>query len=434
MGLSFLMRSKMSDLILKSHQSKTVTQYIARQPIFNADKRLFAYELLYRESTDNVFPAGTSDDQATSRLFFNALLLMGVEQLTAHQLAFINLSTDAILNDFPKLLEPHSAVIEIIERATSLPEISYRVKQLKQEGYIFALDDYDGSDKWREILPLMDFIKLEVDPSIGKTQAMIKKLKHRFPHIKVIVERIESYTEFEQLKAAGCDLFQGYFFAKPELLSYGSVDPCKVTVLELLSCTAKADIDFDIVHKKIATDVGLTARILRLVNSRSVRAQTITSISQAVIYLGEDAIRQFVRVLALTELGNDKPQELTKLGLTRAKFIAVLLEPYGKGISDQGYLVGLLSVLDAILDKELGTVANELSLGDDLLSALLLCEGVLGNSLQLVKAIEREQWAEVLLLLKKILPESGISAVFKAMYDARAYADDVYKSLSSVTD
>jgi len=425
----------MSELSMEGNKSQSMTQYIARQPIFNADRSLYAYELLYRESSVNVFPVGTSDGQATGRLFFNALMLMGLEKLTGFQPAFINLSTDAILDDFPKLLQPRSAVIEIVERATSIPKVVSRVKQLKQEGYLFALDDYDGTEKWQDILPLMDFIKLEVTQPIIKTNMMIKKLKRSFPETTIIVERIETYEDFKQLKAAGCDLFQGYFFAKPELLSFGNVEPSKVAVLELLNCTAQTDLNFDAIQQRVAKDIGLTARILKLVNARiSNSQQTIRSISQAVIYLGEDAIRQFVRVLALSELGNDKPQELTKLGLTRAKFIALMLEPGGKNLAEQGYLVGLLSVLDAILDMELDIIAKEFSLGSELSSALLNFNGMQGASLQLVEAMEEEQWQTAHELLMMIRPASKMDVVFQAMYDARAYADEVFASLSSVTD
>ncbi len=425
----------MSELSMECNKGQIVTQYIARQPIFNADKSLYAYELLYRESLDNVFPVGTSDGQATGRLFFNALMLMGIEKLTGFQPAFINLSTDAILGDFPKLLQPRSAVIEIVERATSIPKIVNRIKRLKQEGYQFALDDYDGADKWQAILPFMDFIKLEVSQPIIKTNMMIKKLKRSFPDTTIIVERIESYEDFKQIKAAGCDLFQGYFFAKPEVLSFGNIEPSKVTVLELLSCTAQTELNFDAIQQRVAKDIGLTARILKLVNARASNTQqTISSISQAVIYLGEDAIRQFVRVLALSELGNDKPQELTKLGLTRAKFISVMLEPGGKELTEQGYLIGLLSVLDAILDMKLDLIAKEFSLGTELSSALLNFKGMQGASLQLAKAIEEEQWQLASELLLMIRPASKMEIVFQAMYQARAYADEVFASLSSVTD
>ncbi|MDQ9093366.1 EAL domain-containing protein [Pseudoalteromonas haloplanktis] len=407
-----------------------VTQYIARQPIFDADTGLYAYELLYRDSINNAFPVGTTDGQATGRLFFNALMLIGIDKLTANHRAFINLSTDALLEDFPKLLQPSSAVIEIVERADNIAKVTKRVKSLKQEGYRFALDDYDGDVKWEPLLGLVDYIKLEVEEPIIKTNMLLKKLKRRFPDVKIIVERIETHEQFTLLKSAGCDYFQGFFFARPEMLTYHNVEPSKLAVFDLLRCTSRSDLNFDEVHQRVAKDVGLTARILKLVNARS-KSQNlvITSISQAVIYLGEDAIRQFVRVLALSELGVDKPSELTKLGLTRAHFMLLMLQPGGQEMSEQGYLVGLMSVLDAILNMELDVIAQEFRLGDELSSALLNFNGMLGATLKLARAVEEDNWPLAEKLLETIRPASEIEVVYNAMLSARQYGDDVLASI-----
>lgn len=407
-----------------------VTQYIARQPIFNADTSVYAYELLYRDSINNVYPVGTSDEQATGRLFFNALMLIGIDKLAANQCAFINLSTESLLDDFPKLLQPNSAVIEIVERTINIDAVAKRVRALKQEGYIFALDDYDGDEKWEPLLGLVDYIKLEAEEPLIKTNMMLKKLKRRFPSVKVIVERIETHEQFMLLKSAGCDYFQGFFFARPEMLTYHNVEPSKLAVFDLLRCTSRPDLDFNEVHKRFARDVGLTARILRLVNARSNNENlVITSIAQAVIYLGENTIRQFIRVLALSELGADKPSELTKLGLIRAQFMVLMLNPGGKEIVERGYLVGLMSVLDAILNMELGAIAKEFCLGDDLSSALLCYNGMLGATLQLARAVEEDNWQLAGQLLETIRPASEIELVYKAMLEARQYADEVLASI-----
>ncbi|MBB1508067.1 MAG: EAL and modified HD-GYP domain-containing signal transduction protein [Pseudoalteromonas rhizosphaerae] len=409
---------------------KLVTQYIARQPIFDAETGIYAYELLYRDSINNAFPIGTTDGQATGRLFFNALMLIGINKLTANQRAFINLSSDALLDDFPKLLQPDSAVIEIVERADNIDKVTSRVTTLKKDGYTFALDDYDGDEKWEPLLHLVDYIKLEVEEPIIKTNMLLKKLKRRFPDVKIIVERIETHEQFMLLKSAGCDYFQGFFFARPEMLSYHNVEPSKFAVFDLLRCTSRPDLDFDEVHQRVAKDVGLTARILKLVNARSGNQNlVITSISQAVIYLGEDAIRQFVRVLALSELGVDKPSELTKLGLTRAHFMQLMLEPGGKEMSQRGYLVGLMSVLDAILNMELDVIAKEFCLGDDLSSALLNFNGMLGATLQLARAVEEDNWPLAVKLLETIRPASPIDVIYNAMLVARQYGDEVLASI-----
>ena len=420
----------MSNTKITKTMPTMVTQYIARQPIFNAEKGIFAYKLLYRDSVNNVFPAGTSDGQATGRLFFNALMLIGLEKLTAKQYAFINLSSDALLEDFPRLLQPSSAVIEIVERANNIEKVTHRVKSLKGEGYTFALDDYDGDEKWEPLLELVDYIKLEVEEPIIKTNMALKKLKRRFPGLKIIVERIETHEQFLSLKNAGCDLFQGFFFARPEMLTYQNVEPSKLAVFDLLRCTSRLDLNFDEIQQRIAKDVGLTARILKLVNARSEsKSLVITSISQAVIYLGEDAIRQFVRVLALSELGVDRPTELTKLGLIRAHFMQLMLEPGGKDMSEQGYLVGLISILDAILNIELDVIAKEFCLGDELSGALLNYNGMLGATLQLVRAVEEDNWPMAEQLLETIRPASNIEVVYNIMLSAREYGDEVLASI-----
>jgi EAL and modified HD-GYP domain-containing signal transduction protein len=410
--------------------SQSITQYVARQPIFNADKGVYAYELLYRDSSNNYFPVGTSDELATSRMFFNTLMLFGVEKITANKSAFVNLSTESLLADFPKLLDPKFAVIEIVERTELIPNIVKCVEKLKKEGYRFALDDYDGDVKWQPLLALVDYIKIEINESIAQTVIRFKELKQQNPNAKVIVERIETYKQFKLLKDAGCKYFQGYFFARPEMLSASRLDPSKITVFELLISTSKVNLCFDEIQKKVARDVSITARILKLANARSgSRSLVITSISQAVVYLGEDAIRQFVRILALSELGLDKPAELTKCALIRAKLIS-LLTGVNKELSEQGYLVGLLSLLDAILDLELGLIVQELGLDEIIAQALLSNEGLLGDCLLLARAVEKNNWQEILALLTRINPDMTHDKFNHLVLESILYADDIFESIA----
>lgn len=409
----------------------TLTQYVARQPIFDADKAVFAYELLYRNSANNAFPVGTSDEHATSRLFFNTLMLVGAEKLTAHQLAFVNLSTDALLDEFPKLLNPEHTVIEIVERTVNIAAVASRIKALKGQGYVFALDDYDGDEKWEPLLALVSYIKIEAEEPIIKTNMRVKKLKRSYPHCKIIVERIETYDQFINLRDAGCDYFQGFFFARPEMLTYSGVDPSKVTVFELLKAIAKESLCFEEIHQRVAKDVGITARILRLANARSNNSNlVITSISQAVVYLGEDVIRQFVRVLAVSDLGIDKPTELTKFALVRARLIELILAETNKNLSQQGYLVGLFSMLDAILDIELATIVKEFTLDKSITDALLMQTGLLGDCLLLAKAIETKNWAVVETQLKLVNPEIEIEKIYSFILESMLYSDDVIEVMS----
>ncbi len=410
-------------------------QYIARQAIFAPDKSVYAYELLYRNSTVNRFPAGVSDGQATGQLFYNALMLVGIERLTGGSRAFINLSCDALLSELPHLLTPGTAVIEVVERTGSLPQVCRKVAAMREQGYVFALDDYDGDAKWQALLQHVDFIKLELEEPLIKTAMRVRKMKRLYPNAKLIVERVESYEQFEHLKKAGADLFQGYFFARPEMMRFTNVQPAKAVVFELLACTLNKDIDFREVEQKVAKDLSLTARILKLANAKCANQSiVISSLNQAVVYLGEDSIRQFVRVLALSELGLDKPPELTRLGLVRAKLMELLLAPGGEDMAQQGYLVGLLSVLDAVLDISLETVVAEFSLDSQLCGALLSSAGMLGSALKLCKAMEQDQLALAEELLATIRPASPADVLFLSMYDARDYADETLSTLSKIDE
>lgn len=406
----------------KTELTKDSAQFIARQPIFDNQKKIFAYELLYRDSEANYFPQHLTDCQATGRMFFDAILLHGLDKLTNNHTAFINLSTSALILELPNLISPNQAVIEIVERTEELEDVTHFVSDMKKQGYTFALDDYDGDEKWQVVLEQVNFIKLEVEEPLMRTILQAKKLKRKYPKTKIVVERIEDNDTFKQLADAGVDYFQGYFFSKPEMMSLQNISPTKMVVLELLKLSSQSDLDFTLVQQKVAKDLSLTARVLKLANGVCGDTQ-ISSLSQAIIYLGEDLIRQFITVLALSELGQDKPSELTKLGLVRAKFINLRLEGQDHQLLNAGYLVGLVSVLDAVLDTQMDNIVKDFKLSDVCKQGLLGSKSLIGNALNLCKAIEVDDWE----LIETQLQKEGINANQLAVSYTKAlfYADDI---------
>ena len=411
--------------------TKPVTQFIARQAILDASKQIFAYELLYRDSDNNAFPVGVTDEQATGRMFFNSLILVGKDKLVANHCAFINLSDTTLLQEIPRLLKPDNLVLEIVERSQNIEELLAIVKTLRKQNYKFALDDYDKDPRWEPLLPYMSYVKLELEHPILKTTTLAKKLKRLYPKLKIVVERIETYEDYNYLQQAGVDLFQGYFFAKPEMLTHGNVEPSKLVVFDLLKSTTRPNLNFKEIESKIAKDLSLTARILKLVNAHSgLDKQEMKSISQAVVYLGEDTLRQFIRVLALSDLGVDKPSELTKFGLMRAQFMSLFLAPGGKEMAEQGYLIGLMSILGAVLDMDLNTVISEFSLDSNSSGALLNYDGLLGGALKIAMAIEENNWQAAESILVEVRPATPISSIFELAEQSRTYADDVFAVVS----
>ncbi|PKI13522.1 EAL and HDOD domain-containing protein [Colwellia sp. 12G3] len=367
-------------------------KFVARQAILDRNENVFAYELLYRNSNDNFFPINVSDDEATARIFFDSLLFFGIENLADNKKLFINLSTSSILSSLPKLIEPHNVVLEIVERTNRLDEVLHHVENLMKNQYVFALDDYGGDPKWDNLLKKVKYIKLEVEENLQHTLKRISSLKAAFPNKIIIVERIEDYESFALIKKAGADLFQGYYFTKPKLLNFKNVNPSQLTTLDLLKITLKTPLDFDALINKVEKDAALVVRLLRLSNLRCKSAnKKISSISQAVIYLGEDTIKQFVTVLALGDLGENKPSELLKLGLIRARFIELLLNS-DKKLRCKGYLLGIVSICNALIDVDLALIYKELSLSIELQEALNNQTGKLGFCFDLCLKIENSDF------------------------------------------
>jgi EAL and modified HD-GYP domain-containing signal transduction protein len=397
-------------------------QFVARQAILDRNENVFAYELLYRNSKDNYFPADVSDDEATARLFFDSLLFYGIENLANNKKLFINLSTSAILSGLPKLISPNNVVLEIIERMSKLDEVLPQVENLMQSKYVFALDDYDSDPKWNELLQKVHYIKLEVENDLALTLKQVSSLKKKYPNKLIIVERIEDYASFDLIKEAGADFFQGYYFTKPKLLNFTNANPSTVTALELLNITLKIPLDFTALIHKVEKDAALVVRLLRLSNLRCKSSnKQISSISQAVIYLGEDTIKQFVTVLSLGDLGENKPSELLKVGLVRAKFIELVLTN-DKKICDKGYLLGIVSICSALIDVDLAFIFKELSVGTEIQHALENQSGKLGHCYALCLKIECSDF----LGIKEMKTQLGLNETFIMNCYAKAltYADE----------
>ncbi|WP_462157201.1 EAL and HDOD domain-containing protein [Pseudoalteromonas sp. GB56] len=241
---------------------------------------------------------------------------------------------------------------------------------------------------------------------------------------------METHSQVQQVIAAGADFLQGYFFSVPLMLEFKNISPARQSILKLLAETLHPELDFKEISKYLGLDVSLTARVLKMANSAKTSPITICSLEQAVTYLGEDAIRRFIRILALGELGTDKPTELTKLGLMRAQLIANLIAPAGKQMVEQGYLLGLLSVLDAVLDVPIETLAQEFSLSGDLRSALLDANGMLGQALGVAYASELCQWQLAEEILQTIRPASDVQVLYRSLNHARTYCDEMMRLLS----
>ncbi|RUO25802.1 EAL domain-containing protein [Aliidiomarina minuta] len=391
--------------------------YLARQPILNRCQRLFGYELLFRDGEQNAFP-NVDDDVATARLIENSQLQHTIAELTEHKLAFINFAEGGLLSDLPRLLSPSDVVIEVLESVTPSPAVQNKLQTLKELGYRIALDDYNFDPEWQKVFPYLSIIKVDLQ---AYTYRQLQVLKHqiRGTGIALLAEKVETRQQFSDALEDGFEYFQGYFFSKPEMLKKRNISPTKAACTELLAETSREQFDFKYVTEILQRDVALSYRLLRFVNAAAFgRAKKVTSLHQAVIFLGVEEVKRFVTLAVTAALNDDKPSELIRLAITRARFCELLSQHHEHKTvnSNQAFLVGLFSLLDAMFDEELKVALNRLNLTDSIQSALVERRGALAFYLALIEQYEKANWQKVDIICKRLkvdpeqIPELYIQA------------------------
>lgn len=354
--------------------------FIGRQPIFDTKLKVVGYELLFRAGNVDAFD-GSDGDKATSQVINNALMEIGLDDIIGANPAYINFTKDLLINGIAELLPADRVVIEILETVEVDAELIVGVKKLVDAGYKIALDDFTFSDEWKPLIELAQIIKFDVmQHSIEEIKSQIKKFEGR--KLKLLAEKVETQDEYNQLKQEGFDYFQGYFFSKPDVISHQGLSSNSISLLQLLSKIQKVDIEVDEIEKLISQDVSLSYKLFRCVNSAAFGLKNnMSSIKQAVVYLGIQRLKNWVCLLAMT--GNpNKSSELIQIGLVRAKMCELIANERALPEKDSFFVVGLFSILDAILDQSLVEVLKKMPLDDNLNIALLDRDGEMGKALQ----------------------------------------------------
>jgi len=376
--------------------------YVARQPILDINKNLYAYELLFRDSFDNVFP-DINEDQATSRLIEGSEFNLGIDHLTGDTIGFINFTLDTILKKYPLMLPPTSVVIEILETVKPGKRLLETVKFLKKKGYTIALDDYEHKPVWRHFFPFIDLIKFDLKAmTLDEIEDVLKDLQD-FPDIKLLAEKVETIEEFERCKQLGFEYFQGYFFSQPELLKTRSLSPSQLILTELLSETSSNEIDLPKITGIFERDINLSYKLLRYSNSAAFKRRSeISNIKQALVVLGKHELKKFLSLLFTASVSDDKPQELLNMAMIRARFCELLSKLHGKSDPSMAFLTGMMSLIDAILDQDIEAVMKQLPLSDEIKRALVKGEGLLAEYLELAIAYEKGEWEQESLLGRRL--------------------------------
>jgi EAL and modified HD-GYP domain-containing signal transduction protein len=368
--------------------------YAARQPILNRNKELIGYELLFRDGVDNVFP-NIDGDEATTRLIEGSQFNFGLEDLTDNKPAYINFTLETLLKGYPTILGKDAIVVEILETIQPGKRLLAIVKDLKGKGYTLALDDYTHQPVWRHFYPFIDIIKIDfLTLDTDNIHDIIADLK-QYPHIKLLAEKVETHEMYNLALELGFDYFQGFFFSKPEMVQSKALPPSEMALAELLYETSSVEINLQKITGVFERDVNLSYKLLRYSNSAAfAKRAEVNTIKQALIILGANEIKKLLSLLFAAQVSADKPVELLRLSLTRARFAELLAISHGQ-FKDTGmaFLTGMMSLMDAILDQSMESVMSKLPLSDEIKAALLKNEGLLAKYLNLVKYYEQANWS-----------------------------------------
>lgn len=368
--------------------------YIARQPIFNRNLEVYGYELLYRQSSENVF-TGIDDDQATAELICNSFLVFGIDDLTDGSKAFINFSKQLIKTNVPLLLPKENVVIEILEREETTSETIDDCNRMRSLGYVLALDDFIFEKKFLSLIDVVDIVKVEF-PSVEYDiqRSLIKKYKKK---VKFLAEKIETREEFQIALDMGYDLFQGYFFRKPFVIKTKEISTLSMNYFSIMEELKTLEPSYKKIAGIIEKDLGLTYKLLKLVNSAFYGTKNkITSVQQALSYLGINTIYQWVALMMLKDIRNVENAELIKLSFIRGKLMDLLALELKQEISNADwFFTGMFSFIDILLNRDMEIILKKMPFTDNVKFALLGVENKQRKLLDCIINYEEGVWNTV---------------------------------------
>lgn len=395
---------------------------MAQQPILKRTKDIFGYELLFRGK--DALHANISDGQvATSQVLVN--LCIGITHLESQlrKPFFINMTTELMLSDAFFPIDPDTVYIEILENQKITAEFLDAVKKWRSAGYRFVLDDYQFDSDYQALLPYVSIVKIDV--LLTPPSDYIKEINElKSEGLIILAEKVEDSAMFELCKQLGFDLFQGYFLQRPELIKGKKIDSATSGSIALVNALQDQDISIEEVTRLVTKNPKLSYQLLRILNSPVCGiAKTVTSIKEAIVFLGLAQLKKWALLITLTS-STDQPQSLLKVLLTRGRCCQLLAENTHSKRADSAFMVGLLSGIDAVFHLEKTVVLNEIALEKDLLDAIMTQSGELGAYLTHTLSCEDQNWCSI-----DAMTADERTALNRAFLDAMVWADEVMTSI-----
>jgi EAL and modified HD-GYP domain-containing signal transduction protein len=383
-------------------------RFVARQPILDRSQNVFGYELLFRNGVEDYFNA---DPELAARSTLDSSLLYGINMLCDRRRAFVNCTREVLFKDLITLLPPHQTVAEILETVEPEDRVIAACKRLKAAGYLIALDDFAPNDPRIPLVEFADIIKVDIRATRPEERAGMMR-RFGSPACKMLAEKLETPHEYRQARDMGFVYFQGYFFCRPEIVIGREVPASRLHYIRMLEMVSRREMDMRELEKMLKQEASLCYRLLRYLNSPLFGFPLeIKSIRHAIAVLGEREMRRWIRLVVTVGAAEQRCSELVLMGLARARFCELLSNQLQS--NTDLFLLGLLSIMDAILEVSMEVLLEQLPVERETKAALLGQNSSLRPLYQLMLAQESGEWSQSSALAKQLkLPDEEVASTW----------------------
>ncbi|WP_274308035.1 EAL and HDOD domain-containing protein [Solibacillus daqui] len=404
--------------------------FIGRQPIFNSEEEIVAYELLYRNNGVNKF-SQIDSDKATIDVLINSFIKIGFQEVSNGLPSFINFTENLIMQEELHFLNPTKVVIELLEDIPITPALIDRLKTIKRDGFKLALDDFTMDESvliYDNLFELVDYIKVDFIQTSEQERAIIEnKVKAKFPHIQLLAEKVETREDYEQAKNSGYSLFQGYFFQQPQILKATDIPANLFQYFQIISLLRDENTNIDMLVEYIEREISLTYRLLKLINNSSKRSKSkVRSIKQAILLLGLTELRIWIYLLAMHESDIQQKgeifNELMYASLFRAKVCEKCARLNYQNNYSEYFLIGLFSLIDALLNRPINSILVQLPLAENIIETISGAETEMMPYLQFSIALSKLNWAEIEPLARQL--NISVDQILPIYEEARVWVDE----------
>ena len=394
---------------------------VASQPIFNVQKDIYGYELLYRSGPNSTAYDAIDGTTATQDVLVTAFSDIGINAITGGKKAFVNFTTDLVLDEIPHILSSDILVVELLEDVRPTEQVLEACKRLKRRGYTLALDDFKYDPSLEPLIDIADIIKIDFCRTpLEEIKRAVARINYNRRKI-LLAEKIETYEDFDLALSLGFHLFQGFFFCRPTVQNGRCTDTWPVSKLQLLRYISDPEVSFYTLANIIKRDLMLSYRLLKIVNSAYYGLEyTVTGILHALLILGLKEIKKWISLIILNQMKTNKPNELIREALVRGLFMEkVAIYQKRRKQRDEYFLVGLFSLAEAIMDAPMEVILQETHLADEITEPLITGQGVKAELIRLIQSIERAQWEDA----EDAAQKAGLSLTRATQFYVEAMTD-----------